>query len=163
VTRAPRGFTLLETLVALMVLSVGLLGAAALLLGGVRGHAAALRRVAATNLVRDMADRIRANPRGGVHYDTRQASAAASSGASACGESSGCEIAQLAAADLAHFESAAHILFARVDDVRVEYAPATGPATPARYLITLRWSDARVDAGTDSVSLHVLWQPPVAG
>jgi type IV pilus modification protein PilV len=162
--RASRGFTLLETLVALVVLSVGLLGAAALLLDSVRGHAAALRRVAASNLVRDMADRIRANPGGGAHYDTQlYPPAVASSAASACSESGGCEIAQLAAADLAHFASAAHLLFSRVEDARVEYAPATGPATPARYLITLRWSDAHVDAGTDSVSLHVLWQPPVAG
>ena len=45
----------------------------------------------------------------------------------------------------------------------MEFAPATGPATPARYLITLRWSDARDDAGTDSVTLQVLAQPPVAG
>jgi len=160
--RASRGFTLLETLVALAVLSVGLLGAAALLLDSLRGHAAALRRVAASNLVRDMADRIRANPRGGAHY-AEPASATASAAVSACGESGGCEIAQLAAADLAHFESAARVLFARVEQAHVEYAPATGPATPARYLITLRWSDARVDAGTDSVSLQVLWQPPVAG
>ena len=164
--RAAGGFTLLETLVALMVLSAGLLGAAALLLDGVRGHAAALRRVAASNLVRDMADRIRANPRGGVHYDTRANAPSvgvAREAASACGESSGCEIAQLAAADLAHFGSAAHLIFARIEDARVEYAPATGPATLARYRITLRWSDARSDAGTDSVTLQVLWQAPVAG
>ena len=164
--RASRGFTLLETLVALLVLSTGLLGAAALLLDSVRGHAAAQRRVAAANLVRDMADRIRANPRGGVHYDTRTHSPsaeAAPEAASVCGESSGCEIPQLAAADLAHFGSAAHLILARIEDARIEYAPATGPATLARYLITLRWSDPRNDAGTDSVTLQVLWQAPVAG
>lgn len=159
-TRTPRGFTLVETLVALVVLSVGLLGAAALLLDNLRGHAGALRRVAATSLVRDMADRIRANPRGGVYYDARFSASATS----ACGESSSCDAAQLAAADCAHFESAARTLFPRVDaDARVEYAPATGLATPARYLISLRWSDTRDDAGTDSVALQVLWQPPVAG
>lgn len=127
-----RGFTLVETLVALAVLSMGLLGAAALLLDSLRSHAAALRRVAASNLVRDMADRIRANP-------------------------------QLADSDLAHFETSAHALFPGADtEARVEFAPATGPATPARYLITLRWSP-RNDAGTDSVALQVLAQPPVAG
>jgi type IV pilus assembly protein PilV len=158
--RKPRGFTLLETLIALVVLSVGLLGAAALLLGSLRGHAGALRRVAALSLAGDMAARIRANPRGGAHYDTSTPAATPS----ICGESSGCDIAQLAAADRAHFESAARALFPRtVTDVRVEYVPATGPATPARYLITLRWSDARSDAGTDSVALQVLWQAPVAG
>jgi type IV pilus assembly protein PilV len=159
-TRTPRGFTLLETLVSLVVLSVGLLGAAALLLDNLRAHAGALRRVAAVSLARDMADRIRANPHGGVYYDARTPAPAAS----ACGESSGCDSAQLAAADRAHFESAAHALFPSADpDARVEYAPATGAAAPARYLITLRWSDARNDAGTDSVALQVLWQAPVAG
>ena len=162
-TRTPRGFTLLETLVSLVVLSVGLLGAAALLLDNLRAHAGALRRVAATSLVHDMADRIRANPRGGVYYDARTPAPGASA-ASACVESSGCDIAQLAAADRAHFESAAHALFPHPDtDARVEYASATGAAAPARYLITLRWSDARNDAGTNSVALQVLWQAPVAG
>jgi len=133
-----RGFTLVETLVALAVLSVGLLGAAALLLDSLRSHAGSLRRVAASSLVRDMADRIRATPGTGA--------------------------AKLAAADLAYFESAAHTLFPRADtQALVEFAPATGPASPARYLITLRWSDARNDAGTDRVALQVLAQPPVAG
>ena len=83
--RTPRGFTLVETLVSLVVLSVGLLGAAALLLDNLRSHAGALRRVAALSLVRDMADRIRANPHGGVYYNTRvPAPAASASSASAC-------------------------------------------------------------------------------
>jgi type IV pilus assembly protein PilV len=161
--RTPRGFTLVETLVSLVVLSVGLLGAAALLLDNLRIHAGALRRVAALGLVRDMADRIRANPRGGVYYNTRLPAPAASA-ASACGGPDGCDIAQLAAADHAYFDSAAHALFPHAGtDARVEFAPATGPATPARYIITLRWSDARNDAGTDSVALQVLAQSPVAG
>ena len=161
-SRAARGFTLLETLVALAVLSVGLLGAAALLLDSLRAHAGALRRVEALSLVRDMADRIRANPRGGIHYDMASSPPGAAS-ASSCEEYSSCDSAQLAAADLACFQSAARALFPHAADARVEYAPATGPATPARYLVTLRWSDARNDAGTDSVALQVPAQPPVAG
>ena len=128
-----RGFTLIETLVAIVVLSVGLLGAAMLLLDSLRSHAGSLRRVAASSLVRDMADRIRASR-------------------------------QLAPTDLAYFENTAHALFPRTDtQALVEYVPATGPASPARYFITLRWSDSRNDAGTDSVALQVLAQPPVAG
>jgi type IV pilus assembly protein PilV len=164
VIRTPRGFTLIETLVSLVVLSVGLLGAAALLLDNLRSHAGALRRVAALSLVRDMADRIRANPRGGVYYDTSGLAPSAASAASACGEPDGCDIAQLAAADLAHFQSTAHALFPHSNpDPRVEFAPATGHAMPASYIITLRWIDARNDAGTDSVALQVLAQSPVAG
>ena len=137
-----------RNLVALVVLSVGLFGAAAMLLDSLRGHAAALRRVAATKLVRDMADRIRANPRGGVHY------ARARCFGNRCGlraNRSGCDTAQLAAADLAHFESAARRLFPRVDARSVEFAPAIGPATPARYADHAALADARDDAGTDSV------------
>jgi len=153
-----RGFTLAETLVALMVLSMGLLGAAALLLDSLRNHATALRRVAASNLVRDMADRVRANPRGAPYYH------ASSSTAPDCDEAGGCDAMQLALSDLVFFATSAHALFPRPDtEARIEFAPATGPATPARYLITLRWSDARNDAGTDSVALQVLAQPPVAG
>ncbi|HEU4779167.1 MAG TPA: type IV pilus modification protein PilV [Steroidobacteraceae bacterium] len=155
-----RGFTLVETLVALAVLSTGLLGAAAMLLDNLHAHHGALRRVAAVSLVRDMADRIRANPRGGTHYDTRHAAPVDA----ACDESRDCGSAQLAAADRAHFASAVHSLFPRHDThAHVEFAPATGPATPARYLITLRWSDPRNDADTDSVALQVLWHSPVAG
>lgn len=153
-----RGFTLVETLVALMVLSMGLLGAAALLLDSLRNHATALRRVAASNLVRDIADRIRANPRGGSYYHASPAAAPD------CGAPSGCDAMQLALSDLVYFATSAYALFPRADtEARIEFAPATGPATPARYLITLRWSDARNDAGTDSVALQVLVQPPVAG
>lgn len=158
--RNPRGFTLIETLVALAVLSFGLLGAAAMLLGSLRGQAQALRRVAAISLVRDMADRIRANPRGGAQYDT----ATSTSAAPACDPSSGCDSAQRAAADRFHFTSTARTLFPREDtDARIEYAPATGPATPAHYVISLRWSDAYDDSGPNSVALQVSAQSPVAG
>jgi len=159
-TRASHGFTLVETLVSLVVLSVGLLGAAAMLLDSLRGHAGALRAAAATSLVRDMADRIRANPQGGPHYDSRNPAA----DASACGEASGCDIAQLAATDRAHFAAAARALFPHAQiEARVEFAPAIGPGSPARYLITLRWPDARNDAGAQSAALQVLTQSPVAG
>ena len=61
------GFTLLEVLVALVVLSIGLLGIAGLHIDGVRTGQSALQRTYAVNLASDMADRIRANPNG--NYD----------------------------------------------------------------------------------------------
>jgi type IV pilus assembly protein PilV len=154
-----RGFTLIETLLALVVLSVGLLGAAAMLLDSLRVHGGALQRLRATQLLLDMADRIRANPQGREHY------AAGSSGGATCVEPDGCDVAQLAAADRARFESAARTLFAQnLIDASVEYAPAIGPAAPDRYVISLRWRDARdaVD-DTEAATLQVLAQSPVAG
>jgi type IV pilus assembly protein PilV len=57
-----RGFSLIEALVALGVLSVGLLGASALLLDGLRRQDQALEQQAALWLVADVADLIRATP-----------------------------------------------------------------------------------------------------
>jgi len=158
--RHARGFSMTEILVALAVLSVGLLGAAAMLLDSLRTHAGALHRLGATQLARDMADRIRANPGGRFEYDTR----GPAGGVEAC-LPPGCGPAQVAAADRAHFERAARALFAnREYTARVEFAPAIGPAAPDRYVISLRWRDSRDAADDhDAVALQVLAQLPVAG
>jgi type IV pilus assembly protein PilV len=56
-----RGFTLIEALVALVVLSIGLLGVAALQLTALRNNSSASFRTQATYLAYDIADRMRAN------------------------------------------------------------------------------------------------------
>jgi type IV pilus assembly protein PilV len=71
--RAPRGlrcrdrdggFTLLEVLVAIVVLSLGLLGAAALVLSSIKNSHNAYLRSQASFLADTMAERMRANPLG---------------------------------------------------------------------------------------------------
>jgi type IV pilus assembly protein PilV len=62
--RGAAGFTLVEVLVALVVMAVGLLGIAALYVEGLRAGRTAVYRSAAVTLAADMADRIRANPGG---------------------------------------------------------------------------------------------------
>jgi type IV pilus modification protein PilV len=159
-TARARGFSMLEALLALAVLSVGLLGAAAMLLDSLRIQGSALHRLGATQLVRDMADRIRANPRARSYYDTRAAAPGTD-----CDEPGGCNAMQLAAIDRNHFASSARALFAPQDfTASVEFAPAIGPAALDRYVISLRWRDSREDADdTDIVALQVLAQSPVAG
>jgi type IV pilus assembly protein PilV len=153
VSSRARGFTLIEALLSLVVLSVGLLGAAAMLLGSLRGQAGALRQLGATRLLVDMADRIRANPQGRAHYDTGDP------GTATCVEPDGCDSVQLAAADRAHFETAARALLPQ-GAVDVRYEPAIGPAAPDRYVITLRWREA---FDVIDLSMQVLAQSPVAG
>jgi type IV pilus assembly protein PilV len=150
------GFTLVEALIALAVLSVGLLGSAVLLLESLRAQADTLRRVVAANVLLDMAERIRANPAAGPLYGT----ASAQPGAPACA-ASGCDIAQLAAADLSHFAQGARATLPGVSIAAIEFAPAIGPAAPHRYLISLRWQDPRADED-ESVTLQML-ASPVAG
>ncbi|HZF32011.1 MAG TPA: type IV pilus modification protein PilV [Gammaproteobacteria bacterium] len=60
------GFTLFEVLIALVVLSVGLLGLASLQTNTLKFNQGAYLRTQATNLAYDMADRMRANRAAGI-------------------------------------------------------------------------------------------------
>jgi type IV pilus assembly protein PilV len=155
---AARGFTLVETLIALTVLSVGLLGAAATLLDSMHVQSQSLRRAAATDLLRDMSERIRANPAAAARYAT--AAAVAPPGQSSC-EAAACDSTRLAAADLAHFTQAADALLPRGNAAIVEFAPATGADTLGVFVISLRWQDPRSD-DAETVTLRML-TAPVAG
>jgi type IV pilus assembly protein PilV len=56
-----RGFTLVEAMVALIVLSIGLLGIAALYVETLRAGRTSLYRTEAVNLATDLADKMRSN------------------------------------------------------------------------------------------------------
>ena len=150
-----RGFTLIETLIAVAVLSVGLLGAAAMLLASLHGQVEAWREIAATNLLRDVAERIRINPEGRAAY------AARGFASESCGVQA-CSAAQLAAADRAYFARAALAQVANDTTTAIEFVPAIGPTAPDRYVLTLRFADAS-DYGLRVISLQVLLRAPVAG
>jgi type IV pilus assembly protein PilV len=153
-----RGFTLIEALVALVLLSLGLLGAADMLLGSLQSHGDALRELKATQLAQDMAGRIRANPRAGVAYDSRHAAP----GAASCDLAAPCTAAELAASDLAFFLAAARRVLPGVDTrASVEFEPAIGPAAADRFAITLSWHAPR-DDDLRVVALSLL-VAPVAG
>lgn len=154
--RRARGFTLIEALIALAVLSVGLLGAGVMLLESLRAQAESLRRLSAVNLLRDMAERTRANPQAAAHYAT---ASAAPTGAE-CGEA-GCDPTQRAVADLAQFALHALVFLPGQGQAAIAFAPATGPLALDRYVITLRWRDPRATED-DLVTLQVL-ASPVAG
>ncbi|MFT3790399.1 MAG: type IV pilus modification protein PilV [Rudaea sp.] len=69
--RAPRGFTLMEVLITLIVLSIGLLGLAALQITAVRTNQSANLRTQAISLANLIVDRMRANSgyaRQGAYY-----------------------------------------------------------------------------------------------
>jgi type IV pilus assembly protein PilV len=149
-----RGFTLVESLVALVLLSIGLLGAWALLLGSFRTHAEARNHALASGLVRDMAERIRANPQARALYLSENPAA----DEPACEAAQACDVAQRAADDRANFDRTAHRM---LPDARtsIEYEPALGAAAADRYAITLRWRGMR---DIEAVTLQLL-AAPVAG
>lgn len=159
--RLNHGFSLIESLVALAVLSVGLLGATSMLLTSLGDQSRALRQQEALLLVMDIAERIRANPAGGDY------AAVPAGRAAACDEAAPCDAHAVAARDVAHFHSAAQLLLPHQKPRPVIlFEPAIGPATQDRYVISLGWTtpgnDARESEATDEITLLLLAQP-VAG
>jgi type IV pilus assembly protein PilV len=127
------GFTLIETMVALVVLSVGMIGVAALHGQSLSSSGTAIRRSTAINLAGDIADRIRANRGAEAAY---QGAAADNN----CDDPTGgggvdCSPAEMAAHDLFIWEAqVAASLPAGVGDVAVN----TGD-NPTTYTVTLNW------------------------
>lgn len=145
-TRSRRGgFSLIEVLVALVVLSVGLLGLAALQAEGLRGSGSALVRFQATRLMSDISDRMRANRAG---LDDYVVTAAGSGVASHQCSEVGSTVAQdCSAEELAEYE-----LFLWKRDIGELLPSGTGaiaasPGSTDRYLITIAWTE-RAEAMT---------------
>ena len=63
-----KGFSLVEVLIALIIMSVGMLGIAGLYVQSMQAGRTSMFRHHAVTLAGDVADRIRANPRAGVAY-----------------------------------------------------------------------------------------------
>ncbi len=102
-TQHSRGFSLIELLVAVVVLAIGLLGLAALQAGGMRfGHSAYLRSQA-TVLAYDISDRMRANIAAVLDGNYDLASATEHS---ACTNTTGCSTANMAENDTFEWRAA---------------------------------------------------------
>lgn len=129
-----QGFTLVEVMVALIVLSVGMLGIAALFTQGLSAGRTAIFRTQAVNLVSDLADRIRANR-------SAQAAYAGAAGDNNCDPLGGGGV------DCAPAQMAAHDLF--VWDQQVQQNLPDGEwliqfnaaALPPSYTIRVSWAE----------------------
>ena len=141
------GVSIVEALVALVVLSVGMLGIAGLYLTSVQSNRTAQTRTAAVNLINDMGDRIRSNHMAMPSYAS--ALGAVPPTASNC-STANCQPAQLAAFDLRTLYdnaigSATHVLPTSPDgsapQMGVTYTAGAAAADPARLVITLQWKE----------------------
>jgi type IV pilus assembly protein PilV len=139
------GFGLIESLVALVVVSVGMIGIASLYGQGLGGSRTALYRTQAVNLAADMADRIRVNRRGGASYG----GAAAASG---CDPGGGvdCTPAQMAAHDL--FTWQAQVVAQLPGGVGAVQVAGT---TPPTYTIQITWQEVGLGPITHQIAVRI--------
>lgn len=142
------GFSLLEVLIALVVLSVGLLGIAAMISTSLKANDSAYMRSQATDLAYNMIDRMRVNRSIALAsgYDIAiglPGVATSASALSACITAS-CNTTALAAFDLSQWKN----------DLGTLLPSGTGSIGPtvvaggvATVTVTVQWSDTRAQTG----------------
>lgn len=129
--RHTRGFSLIEVLVALIIMSVGMLGIASLYVQSMQAGRTSLFRHNAVTLAGDVADRIRANPTAGAAY------AGAGADFNCIAQGTNCSAPQMAAQDvLVWSDQATNSLPDGAVDILFDNAVA-----PPTYQITVRWNE----------------------
>jgi type IV pilus assembly protein PilV len=136
---------LVESLVALVVVSVGMIGIASLYGQGLGAGRTALFRTQAVNLASDMADRIRVNRLGGPSYG----GGAADNDCDPGGDTD-CTAAEMAAHDLFVWQA---LVAAQMPNGvgAVQYLGTTPPT----YTISIGWQEVGVGAITHQIAIRV--------
>lgn len=132
--RSATGFTLVEVLIALIILSVGMLGIAGLYLQSIQAGRTSVFRHHAITLAGDIADRIRANPSAGINYQ-------------AAGQNNGCVDGtvdctplEMAQNDIDAWDAQARETLP-TGQVAIVFTDNAAPA-PDTYQITVTWVEA---------------------
>lgn len=140
------GFTIIEVMVALAVLSIGMLGIASLYTQALGASRTTQYRSQAMNLISDMADRIRVNSLGQASYE-------GPGGDNNCdpGDANDCTPAEMALHDRFLWD-------ARVAAVLPGGVPSVahdGTTTPPTYTIQVTWDEVAAGQLTAAVTLQV--------
>jgi type IV pilus assembly protein PilV len=144
-TSSQRGFGLIESLVALVVISVGMIGIAALYGQGLRASSTAYYRTQAVNLAADMADRIRVNRRGANSYG-----APGADGLCDPGGATNCAPPRMAAHDIWAWQTQVAALLPGGAGT-VQFAGTTPPT----YTIVINWQEAGVGAANIQMAVRI--------
>lgn len=133
------GFTLVEVLIAVLVLSIGLLGLASLQANSLKNNYSAYMRSQASILANDIADRIRSNPGdaagGALAGDYNLIGPGLAAGGSTACEAGVCNSATLSAYNIADWS----------DKVRTSLPGGNGTirGNGALFTVTVMWDDEK--------------------
>jgi type IV pilus assembly protein PilV len=139
------GFSLIEALVSLIVISVGMIGIASLYAQGLGASRTALYRTQAVSLVADMADRIRANRSATVTYEAPGADRDCDPG-----DDKNCTVAEMAN----------HDVWLWTAQVGAQLPGGTGTVrvdttTPPTYTISVTWTEVGLGPLTYTVAVEI--------
>ena len=144
------GFSLVEVLITLVIMSVGMLGIAGLYVQSMQAGRTSMFRHHAVTLAGDVADRIRANPTADIAYT---APVGVDNGCVMGGVD--CSPAQMAANDILLWKDQALDTLPN-GDVTIVLTPENG-LIPPTYQITIGWTEpGQVPAPTYTITIPVL-------
>lgn len=128
------GFTLVEVLIAMVVMAIGMLGIAGMYVHSMQAGRTSQLRTQAVTLAADIADRIRANPQGGIAYIGAAAN-------NACSDTNICTPVELANYDAWLWEQQRDLSMPYGTGVSVDYDD-TVAGQPPIYTVTVQWPEA---------------------
>lgn len=149
VIRKSAGFSLVEVLIALVIMSIGMLGIAGLYVHSMQAGRTSMLRHHAVTLAGDIADRIRANPTAGAAYV-----AAAGADNNCVAMNANCGVAQMAAHDILLWQAQALDFLPPMADGSQQVVVAfNAAALPQSYTITVRWDEPTPDGNVPQYSI----------
>lgn len=125
------GFSLVEVLIALVIMSVGMLGIAGLYVQSMQAGRTSMLRHHAVTLAGDVADRIRANPRAGIAYEGAGLDGSCVSGVVSCDD------VEMAGHDILLWQQQAEDTLPD-GDVEITFDDS---GNPPDYIIDVTWSE----------------------
>jgi type IV pilus assembly protein PilV len=153
--RKSKGFSLVEVLIALIIMSVGMLGIAGLYVQSMQAGRTSMLRHHAVTLAGDIADRIRANPTAGAAY-----TATPGQDNNCVAQGANCDVAQMAAHDIFLWRAQALDFLPPMGDGSEQVVVTLDAAAlPPTYTITVRWDEPTPDNVPPSYSIQVPVNP----
>lgn len=152
--KTSKGFSLVEVLIALIVMSVGMLGIAGLYVQSMQAGRSSMLRHHAITLAGDIADRIRANPTAGAAY-----AAATGNNNNCVAQNINCTVAEMAANDIDLWQAQARDFLPVMGDGSQQVVVVFNAGTPPSYQITVRWDEPTPDGSVPQYSINVPVNP----